>query len=421
MSADARVVITGLGVVCPIGIGRSEVWENFRAGKSGLSPITSFDTTGLKARVCGEIVGFEPAEYVKPRKALKVMARDAQLTVAAAAMARDDAALPVDSVDPERFGVIFGGEVIRNPLTEVAQPFIGSMENGEYDFARWGTGGLAMCYPLSMLKLLPNMPACHISIGHDARGPNNTICMAEASGLSALGEATRVIQRGQADVMMGAAASSRVNAYDLLRHQLGEEVSSEESPLRACRPFDVDRDGQVRGEGAAVLILESGAHAASRGASPMAAISGWGAAGEPVGAGKTFNGDCIHRAIMKALADAKLTAKDVGFVVAHGLATRAGDRAEARALRESLPGVPVFAAKGYFGCLGTACGTVEAALAAMALAAGELPPTPHCDKPDPECGIDVVHGRPLTSFAGSCVIVSYTPAGQASALVLTKP
>ena len=129
MSADARVVITGLGVVCPIGIGRSEVWENFRAGKSGLSPITSFDTTGLKARVCGEIVGFEPAEYVKPRKALKVMARDAQLTVAAAAMARDDAALPVDSVDPERFGVIFGGEVIRNPLTEVAQPFIGSMEN----------------------------------------------------------------------------------------------------------------------------------------------------------------------------------------------------------------------------------------------------------------------------------------------------
>lgn len=420
MNAEEPAVITGLGVVCPLGIGRDAVWEAFRTGKSTLRPITAFDTTGLTAKVAGEVEGFDPAVYVKPRKALKVMARDAQLTVAAAGLSRDDSGLAEGGVDPERFGVIFGGEVIRNPLEEVAWPFRGSMVEGQYDFARWGSTGMTACYPLSMLKLLPNMPACHISIGHDARGPNNSICMAEASGISAIGEATRVIQRGQADLMMAGAASSRVNAYDMLRRQISEEMSPCTDPERAGRPFDVDRDGQTRGEGAAVLTLEGRRHAEARGARIFAEVRGWGTGIDPRVAGRGFIGDCVRFAVERAVADAKLTPRDIGFVVAHGLATRQGDLAEAVALRAALPGVPVFGAKGYMGCLGVACGAVEAALAALVLDQGYLPPTAHCDKPDPECGLEVVHGAPLTTFAPTCVVVSYTAAGQATAVVLAK-
>ncbi|MBA4015905.1 MAG: hypothetical protein C0483_01820 [Pirellula sp.] len=420
MNAEAPAVITGLGVVCPLGIGRDAVWEALRSGKSALRAITDFNTAGLTARVAGEVQGFDPVVYVKPRKALKVMARDAQLSVAAAGLARDDSAIADGGLDPERFGVIFGGEVIRSPLEEVAGPFRASMIDGEYDFARWGETGMTACYPLSMLKILPNMPACHISIGHDARGPNNSICMAEASGISAIGEATRVIQRGQADYMMAGAASSRVNAYDLLRRQMSEEMSPSADLERAGRPFDTDRDGQTRGEGAAVLTLESRAHAEARGAHIFAAVLGWGTGIDPRIAGRGFIGDCVRFAVERALADAKLTPRDVGFVVAHGLATRQGDLAEAAALRKALPGVPVFGAKGYMGCLGVACGAVETALAAMALDQGYLPPTAHCDKPDPECGLDVVHGAPLTTFAPACVVVSYTAAGQATAVVLAK-
>lgn len=420
MNAEASVVITGLGIACPLGMGRAAVWESLLAARSALRPITTIDTTGLVAKVVGEVADFDPAEYVKPRKALKVMARDAQLTLAAAGLGRDDSGYTEGQVDPERFGVIFGGEVIRNPLEEVALPFQASMVDGEYDFANWGAVGMRACYPLSMLKLLPNMPACHISIGNDARGPNNTICMAEASGISAIGEATRVIQRGQADQMMAGAASSRVNAYDLLRRQLAEEVSPSTDPERACRPFDAERDGQTRGEGAAVLMLENREHAAGRGAKIYAEVRGWGTAIDPQIAGRSFGGDCVKTAIQRALADARLTPGDLGFVVAHGLATRAGDAAEAAALRAAVPGVPVVGLKGYMGCLGVACGAVETAIAALMLDAGHVPPTAHCDTPDAELGLNVVHGRPLTDFKPACVVVSYTAAGQATAIVLAK-
>ncbi|MGC3967159.1 MAG: beta-ketoacyl-[acyl-carrier-protein] synthase family protein [Pirellulales bacterium] len=419
MNAEASVVITGLGVICPLGIGRAAVWESLLAARSALRPITSFNTAGLVAKVAGEVTDFDPAAYVKPREALKVMARDAQLTVAAAGLAHEDSAFVEGQVDPERFGVIFGGEVIRNPLEEVAAPFRASMLEGVYDFSRWGEG-MNACYPLSMLKLLPNMPACHISIGNDARGPNNSICMAEASGISAIGEATRVVQRGHADQMMAGSASSRINAYDLLRRQLSEEVSPNADSERAGRPFDADRDGQIRGEGAGVLMLESRAHAEGRGAKVYAEVRGWGTAIDPQIAGRAFGGECVKNAILRALADAKLAPSDVGFVVAHGLATRKGDAAEAAALRGALPGVPVVGLKGYMGCLGVACGSVEAALAVLMLDAGHVPPTAHCDKPDAELGLDVVHGKPLTTFAPACVVVSYTAAGQATAIVLAK-
>lgn len=414
------VVVTGVGLVCPLGIGREAVEQSLEARRTGLRRITEFDTSRLHAKVAGIVEGYDPAQYVRPRKSLKVMARDSQLTLGAADLGRSDAKLGVDAVDPERFGVLFGAEVIRNPIIEVAEPFRACIEDGEYDFARWGDNGLRACFPLSMLKLLPNMPACHVSIAHDARGPNNTICLREASGLSALTEATRVIERGWADVMMAGAASSRLNPYDLARFELAEEVSACDDPDRACRPFDVDRDGQVLGEGAGVLTLERGDFAARRGATILAQVIGCGAASEPVVPGGDLSGSSIRTAIERALADAKLAPIDVGFVSAHGTGARAGDKAEARALNSILPGAPIFAAKSYLGNLGGACGLTEAAIAVLALVRGSVPPVLHCERPDPACPVDLIREAPLTSFAPTCVVVNYTTAGQAVAVVLAR-
>jgi len=421
MSAEASVVITGLGVVSPLGIGHQATWDSLLTGRTGLRRISDFDPTHLRSPLAGEVDGFDPVQFVKPRKSLKVMARDAQLTVAAAAMAREHAGFGADAVDPDRVGVLFGGGVIRSPLDEVAGPYRACIgKDGKYDFSRWGKEGLATCFPLGMLRLLPNMLGCHISIMQDARGPNNTICQGDASGLMAIGEATRVIQRGQADAIFGGGASSRANAYDLVRLELTEEVTPCADPERACRPFDVDRDGQLVGEGGAALMLENRRVAERRGAPILAEVVGFATAGEYFSPARPFAGLGIRAAVKRALADAKLTPEEIGFVVAHGLATRRGDVVEAQALSDVLPGRPVVGIKGYTGCLGPADGALAATVAVLSLVHGQVPPTLHCDRPDPECPIPVIHGTPLTTFARTCVLTSYTSAGQAVALVLAQ-
>jgi 3-oxoacyl-[acyl-carrier-protein] synthase II len=418
MTAKPNVVITGLGLVCPLGIGRAAVAEAVAAKRSGIHPIREFDPTGLPSRLAGTVEDFDPLVYVKPRKTLKVLARDSQFTIAAASLAREDAKLMPDVVEPERFGVVVGAEVIRNPFGEVAEPFRACIEDDEYDFARWGTKGFSVCFPLGMLKLLPNMPACHVSIAHDARGPNNSICLREASGLSALGEALRVIERGHADVMLAGGTSARVNSFDILRYAASEQFTSCNDPARACRPFDTERDGQVIGEGAGILVLERREFAARRGATPAAALLGFGAACETVRPGTPWKGLAIRAAVQRALDDAGLSATDIGFISAHGLGTMHGDAIEAHALAEVVPNCPVYSAKGAIGNLGGACGAVETALAVLALDRRVVPPTIHCNRPDRELPIDVVHGDSRSAANPTCLVLSYTGCGQVAALVL---
>jgi 3-oxoacyl-[acyl-carrier-protein] synthase II len=207
----------------------------------------------------------------------------------------------------------------------------------------------------------------------------------------------------------------------LLRYQLGEEVSACDDPDRACRPFDVDRDGQVLGEGAALLTLERSEFAARRGANVLAELRGFGAACETVVPGGTISGAAVRHAVGRALADAQLSPAEIGFISAHGLATGPGDAAEARALGAVLPDCPVFAPKSYFGNLGGACGAVEAAVAVLSLVGGAVPPTLHCDRPDPQCPVNVVRAVRSTTARPTCVVVNYTGAGQAVAAVLAAP
>lgn len=421
MSVRPRIVVTGLGIVCPLGVGKEAVADALACGRSGIRLIESFDTTNMPLKIGGEIQGFDPTQFVKPRKALKVMARDAQLAMAVAGMAREHSQLGESAIDPERFGAVFGGEIIRNAIEEVALPFRASMENGEFHFDRWGDAGLRVCFPLNLLRLLPNMLGSHVSIAHDARAANNTLCMAEASGLSAMGEAMHVLERGWTDAMIVGAACSRINVYDLLRLSVGGEPSKQTDPARGCRPFDVDRDGEVRGEGGAALILETAAHAEARRAHVLAEVCGFGSSSEPSAPHGTAHGNSVRMAIRRALAEARVEPREVGVVFAHGLATRAGDVAEAEALHDVLPDVPVTALKSYFGNVEAGCGAVEAAIAVMTLSTGTVPPTLHCDRVDPACPIPVVRGAPLTGFAPTCVVVNYTRCGQAAAVVLRRP
>ncbi len=286
-----EIVITGVGVVGPLGIGRQAFWSALLAGTSGVSESTNFDARGLPVRLVAEIRDFDPQAFVKPRKSLKVMARDTQLGMTAAALARDDAGLTAPSIDPDRFGVVYAADTINPTLSESADPYRPCIQDDQFHMEQWGTRGFDASFPLGMLKLLPNMIACHVSISHDARNHNNTLYMGDVSGLLAIGEAASVIQRGAAEVMLAGGASSRMQALDWARACVTLELSHRhEDPSAASRPFDARRDGQVRGEGAAALILEDRKHATRRGATVLASVLGWSSSCDPRGSGPSQAG-----------------------------------------------------------------------------------------------------------------------------------
>lgn len=416
-----EAVITGLGMVSPIGIGKAEVRDSFRAGKSGIGPIRLFDPTGLPVRIAAEVGDFDAKAYVRPRKSLKVMARDTHLGVAAAMLACQDANVVPGAVEPERFGVILGADRICNDL-EFAEPsYRAYTVDGEFDFDRWGTDGLDTTFPLSFLRVLPNMIASHVSIAHDARGPNNTIHQAGLSGLLAVVEAARVIQRGMADVMIAGGASSQMDPFDWVRHCVSGVLStSRGDPTGVMRPFDAHRDGQVWGEGAAAFIVESRRHAEARKAPVLARVLGWASTCEPHNGGPP-KGSGLERAMSLAISEAGLKPGQLGHVNAHGVSGVVDDQIEARAIDACFPGVPVTAPKSYFGNLGAAGGAMEMAASVLSFADGLVPPTLNHRHPDPKCPVRVVRDWPFESSVPTALAVNWTWIGQAVAVVLAGP
>jgi len=420
MSPAREVVVTGVGVLSPIGIGNEAFWQSLIEGRSGVRSLGWFAGGELPSPLGAEVPDFDPARYVRPRKALKVMSRDIQLAVAAADLAASDAALVEGAVDPERLGVVFGADMIAADLGELAPAYRACMADGRFDFRSWGDRALAEMYPLWMLKYLPNMPACHVGILHDARGPNNTLTLAEVSSLAALAEAAQLIRRGQADVVLAGGASSRIHPAVFLRNASRQVSRRFADPAAACRPFDADRDGMVFGEGAAALVLEAREHAQRRGAEGrvVARIRGCAVAFEPPRPGQPLRGDSIRRAIRGALAAAAWEPSQIGHVNAHGLSTTLDDRLEAQAIRDTLGSVPVTAPKSYFGNLGAATGAVELAASVLALRHRFVFPTLNYRRPDPQCPIDVVHGQGVPLERPTALALNHAASGQAVAMAL---
>jgi 3-oxoacyl-[acyl-carrier-protein] synthase II len=411
------VVITGAGVVSPIGIGHEAFWASLCAGRSGVRKLSVIAHPEL-IPFGGEITEFDAKDYVRQRKSLKVMSRDIQLGFAAAELACREARHDVNPIDPDRLGIVFGDDMIPCELVELAPAFRSCIIDGRFDFKRWGEASMTEIFPLWMLKYLPNMPACHIGIAQDARGPNNTHTLGDLSGLSAAAEAVRIIERGAADAMIIGGAGSRIHPMLLYRGGLFELSRRSDDPPGACRPFDATRDGLVIGEGAGALMLEAVAHARARGAVPQARILGYHAAFEPAANGRVLKGAAIRQAISGALCDCGIAPTDIGCVVAHGVGTILDDQREAAAIRQVLDDVPVTAPKSCFGHLGAGSSAVDLVAGVLILKHRLVPPTLNYHVPDPHCPIRVVHGRPQSLDKPVVMVLSHTQHGQAMALVL---
>jgi 3-oxoacyl-[acyl-carrier-protein] synthase II len=428
-----RVVITGAGVVSPLGIGYETFSKNLLEGRSGISKLESVAYSGAPHNVAAEIKDFTDAtaksEYLKKqRKSIKVMCREIQFGVASASLAIENAGLDLEAIDHERFGVDFGANLMFSPPEVLKDPCWLCVDEGDTEFyfrhEQWGGKGLRNLEPLWLLRYLPNMPACHIGIYADARGPSNSITVSEASGNLAVAEAFHVIMRGLADTMIAGTTGTRIHPVKSMHAALWDILADhgDEPPETWSRPFDKTRKGEVLAEGACSLILEEEQHALARGAKPLGRILGAGSscAFDRTGPNKVTR--AIVNAVRAALRDAGLTPGDVGHINAHGLGTPGMDADEALAIHEIFgPGaesVPVTALKSVLANSGAGCGTLELAGSLAGLQQGVVPATRNYRVPDPACRLNIVHDKPLPVTNRVLLTVNVTTVGQAAALVL---
>lgn len=383
-----RVVITGIGIVSPLGIGTRAYWDALLSGACGIRKIAGFNPDGFPCRIGGEVPAYKIGDFVPKsyRKATKVMARDIELAVIAADDAFKDAGIQSKAyaenatLDGTRFGCNIGAGLISAELNELTSAMAAAREGNRLDLRKWGTTGMGQLTPLWLLKYLPNMLACHVTIIHQLKGPSNTITCADASSHLAIGEAFRTIQRGDADLAICGGAESRMNPMGLIRWTLLKRLTEtgNDAPTDAVRPFDEAAAGTALGEGGGLFILEEYEHAKARGAKIYAELAGFGASQDTYSVTEPDpNGHSYARAIQKALADANLPPTTVGCVVPHGLGIKSHDRAELAGLRQvfgaGLERVPLAPIKAQIGALAAGCG-VDAATAVLALHEGKIPP-----------------------------------------------
>ena len=413
--SERRVVITGIGTVSACGLGYEPLWQAAVKGESAIRPLSEFSTNGSPVRVGGEIPDFEAADFVKERKSLKVMSRDIRLAVAASVLAVRDARLAVESIDSTRAGVTLGAPLINNDLDEFGLGIREALDSEKrFQIKRFGREGIRALYPLWLLKYLPNMPACHISMTHRLKGPNNTLMTSSTGGLQAIGEAFRTIQRDDADLMLAGATDSKLNPIGLARlHLLGLLSTNGHEPRRAYRPFDRRRDGMVVGEGAGIFVLEEQGHASRRGARIY---------GEILGYGTNFNRG--GQSVKRALEEAGRGADEIDFVHAHGSGVREEDISEAKLIagifQSGSRRVPVTATKSVTGHLVDASGMTEASLALLALERNLIPPVVNLEEPDPECDLNFVTGAPQPVAARTFLVHGMGLGEQSAAVVVGR-
>ncbi|MDR3599201.1 MAG: beta-ketoacyl-ACP synthase II [Desulfosporosinus sp.] len=380
-----RAVITGMGVVSPVGNQLEEFWNNLIEGKSGIGLLTRFDTTGLPTKVAGEVKNFEPTEWIN-KKESRHMDRFSQFAVAAAKMALQDAGLDLEKVDKERAGAVMGcgiGGVI-------------TFEEQKEVLMSKGSGRIT---PFFVPMLISNMAAGHLSIEFGLQGSSMTIATACASATNAIGEALRIIQRGEADVVFCGGTEAPITSLAFAGFCAAKTMSTEkENPEQACRPFDKRRSGFVMGEGAGVLILESLEHAEARGAHIYAELAGYGSTSDAYHITTPIpGGDGAVRAMRLALKDAGVSVEDVDYINAHGTSTGPNDATETAAIKTVFGSyaskVAISSTKSMTGHLMGAAGAIEGIICALSIERGAIPPTTNYGEPDPDCDLDYVPNK----------------------------
>jgi len=431
---ERRVVITGAGLISPLGLEPESLFSALLSERSGVGRLNGLSDEALPAgyggcarEFQGDIDDFGPLEKSQKkniRKGIKVMCRDTCMGVAAAQRALADAGLTSGHYDPQRAGVVFGADYMMTRPEEFSDGIRACFsEVKQFVFGGWGDTGLPKVTPLWLLKYLPNMPASHIAIYNDLQGPSNSITLREASSNLSIAEAYGTILRGRADLMVAGASGSKVQPMRTVHAATQEQLATHGvDPAEMSRPFDLDRTGMVIGEGSGAVILEELQNAESRGAKIYGEIIGCGSSSVVAHGCVGQTGKALQNAIQMALRSSGITPDQVGHVHAHGLSTRAGDAEESRALQsifaDRSSSVPVVAIKSNFGNLGAGSGSVELIASLIALREKTLPPVRNYRTADPECNIAVV--RPGTSISsGTSVLnLNVTPQGQASSLLV---
>jgi len=427
--AERRVVITGLGVVAPNGIGKDQFWSACANGQSGVAPIRSFDASHHPVRIAAEVPAFDVTPFVAPahRKSIKIMSRAMRFGVAAAGLAVRDSELELDRENRERIGVVMGTGLVPVDLDELAPALVEACNgDGRLQVPQLGQRASGALIPLWILKYLPNMVAAHISLSLNLQGPNSTVTSACVAGTQAVGEAFRLVARGDADVVLAGGADSRIDPLLFLAYSaLGALSRSDRPAQEVSRPFDGRRDGFVLGEGAGVLVLEELERARHRGATIYAEVLGLGSSFDAYSITKPDpEAKGAVRAIQWALREARTDPGDVDYINAHGTSTRLNDLMETSAVKgvfgEAAKALSLSSIKSMVGHLIGAAGAVEAVALALTLYEGVLPPTINQTYPDPECDLDYVPNSAREVPVETAVSTSFGFGGQNAALVMRR-
>jgi len=439
-----RVVITGIGAVTPFGVGIDALWEGLCSGKSALGPIESFDATGFRSSLGAEVKDFKGRDFVPKtyRKAVKVMARDTELAVAAAQCATEEAGLVTQgssahaddgaalTYTPDRVGCQIGAGLIAAEVPELAMAMATATEDGEFSYARWGAdeqsgAGMDNLTPLWMLKYLPNMLACHVTIIHDAQGPSNTITCCEASGPLSIGESLRVIERGDADVCFSGGVESKLNPMGLLRLDLTGVLAHTKPGDEAwtlVRPYDEGATGTLVGEGGGILMVEGAEAAKSRGARAICAIEGFGAGHTPASTDPERRAVGLEVAIEAALKEAEIGPEQIDAIVPQGAGHRHTDATEAAALRrvfgDRLRDIPLVTVTPQIGTLAAGAGAIGVCVGAKCLEQQKLPARLHAGTPAD--GLDAGPADARDADLEYMLVCTGAIGGQNAAIVLKR-
>ena len=379
---DRRIVITGVGAITPIGTGVADLWEALRSGKSGVGPITHFDTTEYTTKIAAEVRDFDPEQYCE-RKDAKRMDRFAQLAVGASKLALDDSGLEITAENGPRVGVVIGSG-------------IGGTGTWEEQHATLLEKGVRRVSPFFVPMLISDMAAGMVSIIFGAKGPNLGIVTACATATHAIGESAHIIRRGDADVIIAGGSEAAITAMAVAGFCAARALSTRnDDPERASRPFDLNRDGFVMGEGAGIVIVEALDHALARGATIYGEVVGFGMSGDAYHiTAPAPGGEGAARSMAAAIASAGMRPEDISYINAHGTSTEDNDKIETEAIKtvfgEYAYKVPISSSKSMTGHLLGAAGAVEGIACLCAIRDGLIPPTINYETPDPECDLDYV-------------------------------
>ncbi|MBM4135608.1 MAG: beta-ketoacyl-ACP synthase II [Nitrospira sp.] len=406
-----RVVVTGIGLVTPLGIGVKTSWENLIQGKPGIRKITQFDTTAFQTQIAGEVEGFNPEDYIEPKE-VKKMDRFIHFAIAAAQMAMDDSGLKISDGNAERVGVIVGSG-------------IGGLIAIEHYHSILLEKGPKRISPFFIPMLIINLASGQISMKHGAKGPNSAVATACATGNHAIGDAYKIIQRGDADVMIAGGAEAVITPLGIGGFNAMKALSTRNhEPEKASRPFDVDRDGFVMGEGAGIMILDSLENALNRGAKIYAEIIGYGMTADAYHiTSPAPGGEGAARCMAIALRDAGIQPSEVDYINAHGTSTKSGDELESNAIKtvfgEHAYKIAISSTKSMTGHLLGAAGGAEAVISILSIYNDIVPPTINLDNPDPECDLDYVPYK-AREMTVNCALTNSFGFGGTNACLLFK-